>query len=146
MKYQRCSEDNMRTYLTALLILLALAGVAQGVTTVYGPVAAMFSGESTGVSTSFVNGTAPLGDTTAVSVSAGNTLRLMRVDFQPDSDLAGTVNIQIGSTVVYAINNALGGNVYGKNLNTNFNVGGSGEDLVINSPGPIRYNADYRVD
>lgn len=137
----------MKKFLIAIAILCLLAPIAYGgATAVYGPLVALFSGTSTGISSSFVNGLSAAGDTTAVSVAAGETLRLMRVDFKPEADITGTVNVMVGSTVVYAINNALADNVYGKNLNTNFNIGSAGDDLVINGPAAVRYNADYRVD
>jgi hypothetical protein len=89
---------------------------------------------------------AAAGDTTVVSVGASETLRLMRVDFKPDEDITGPINIQVGSTTVYAIQNALADNVYGENLIPNFYQGALGEDLVINTPGNVRYNVTHRTD
>lgn len=137
----------MRKLLIVLGVILLLAGVAQGgATSVYSGFTALFSGTSDGISTSVTNGVAAAGDTTIVTVASGDTLRVMRLDFKPDADITGTINIQIGSTVIYAINNALADNVYGKNIGSNFNIGSVGEDLVINAPANVRYNIDYRTD
>jgi hypothetical protein len=137
----------MKRILLVAMAILLLAGVAfGGATAVYTGATALFSGTSNGVSTSFVNGVASAGDTTAVTVPAGSTLRLMRMDFKPDADMTGVVNIKIGSTVVYAIKNAVADNVYGKNLSPNFNIGSAGDDLIINTSALVRYNIDYRVD
>jgi hypothetical protein len=135
----------MRIYLTVILILLALAGVAQGVTSVYGPISSLFSGSSTGVETTVIIGNAGEGDTTLVSVPAGSRYLLTRYDFKPaGADTTGTTNLQIGSDNVYSINNALADNVYGKNLTPNYNIGADGEDLIINVPAgaDIYYNID----
>jgi hypothetical protein len=139
-------EWKMKKLLVIISVILLLVTAAWGVTPVYGPITALFTGSSTGISVSIANGLTAAGDTTAVTVAATDTLRLMRIDFKPDADVTGMTNIKIGSTVVYAIMNAQADNVYGKNLNTNFNIGAAGDDLVINGPAAVRYNADYRVD
>jgi hypothetical protein len=70
----------------------------------------------------------------------------MRYDFKPDQDITGTVNLQVGATNTYSINNSLADNVYGENLIPNFYEGADGEDLIINTPDDVRYNIMYRVD
>jgi len=137
----------MKKIVLISMVICLLAGVAQGVTKVY-PIAELFSGSSTGISATFVNGTATVGDTTIASAGDSEILRAMRVDFKPDNNVTGTINFFIGSAPIYSIHNALADNVYGKNLNTNFNKGSAGDDLIINVPSgtTVRYNADYRVD
>jgi hypothetical protein len=141
----------MRTFLTTMLVILLFVGIAQGVTKVYPEDvigSQTFSGTSSGISVTIVNGLAGAGDTTVASVAAGEVLRLMRFDFKPDADVTGIINVTVGSTNVYAINNALADNVYGENLIPNFYQGAAGDDLVINTPSAvgIRYNAVYRKD
>lgn len=127
------------------LIVCAIAafiGIAYGgATTVY----PIFQA-TTGQNYAFINGLASAGDTTVVAVTNSQVLKLKRIDFKPDASVTGTINIKIGSTVVYAIHNAVVDNVYGKNLNLDYNEGVLGGDLVINSPAVVRYNADYRVN
>jgi hypothetical protein len=139
----------MKRLLLVVVAILLLAGVAQGVTKVY-PEDVIgtetFSGTSSGISMSVINGVAGTGDTTVVSVAAGSVLRLMRYDFKPDQDITGTVNLQVGATNTYSINNSLADNVYGENLIPNFYEGADGEDLIINTPDDVRYNIMYRVD
>jgi len=137
----------MKRFLIIAMAVLFLAGVAHGgATAVYEGIASIFSGQSTGISVSVVNGVAGAGDTTIASAGTSETLRLLRIDFKPDADVTGAINIQVGVANVYAINNSLADNVYGMNLIPNFYQGNLGDDLVINAPADVRYNAQYRVD
>jgi hypothetical protein len=141
-------ERKMRKFMVILAAVLLLATAAHGVSPVYGPITALFSGTSNGIATTPVIGNALDGDTTLVSVAAGTKYRLMRYDFKPQGNVTGTINLKIGSTTVYAIVNAQANNVYGKNLAANFNEGADGDDLIINVPSgaDVYYNIDGRAD
>jgi hypothetical protein len=133
----------------AIILVLALCGIAYaGPTAVYDGVSSVFSGTSNGIAMTPVIGNALAGDTTVVTVGATEVYRLMRVDFKPETDVTGTVNIQIGSTDVYSVVDPLADNYYGMNLVTNFVEGALGEDLVINAPASadIYYNVHGRTD
>jgi len=139
----------MKRLVLIMCAILLLVGTAYGGATKVYPGASgseTFPGVTDGISTTISNGVAAAGDTTIASASAIQTLRLMRVDFKPDANITGTINIKVGSTVVYAITNALADNVYGMNLIPNFYAGAAGDDLVINTPATTRYNATYRID
>jgi hypothetical protein len=137
----------MRKALLILCAILLLSGIAQGgVTAVYSGISSIFSGQSSGISMTIVNGVTSAGDTTVASVGTSETLRLMRIDFKPDADMTDVINIQVGATNTYSIKNALADNVYGQNLIPNFYQGALGDDLIINTSGVVRYNAAYRVD
>jgi len=128
-----------------LVIVACLAVTAQaGVTTVY-PVGNTFSGSSNGIALTSAIGNALNGDTTVVSVTAPQSVKVARVDFKPQANITGTINVKLGSTTVYAIVNAQANNVYGMNLLPSYVVGAAGDDLIINAPASadVYYNIHY---
>jgi hypothetical protein len=153
----------MRTYLAVMFILTVIlvplfgVDIAQGVSEVYpkanegtftvdGTVNVGNTITTTGFGMTAINGVATAGDTTVVSVAGGSTIKVFRYDFKPDQNITGTVNLQVGATNTYSINNSLADNVYGENLIPNFYEGASGENLVVNTPDAVRYNIMYKVE
>jgi hypothetical protein len=97
-------------------------------------IAAGGSASTTGVSmTTAVDDKASSGDTTAVTIAAGDKVRVYGVSISADATLTGDITIDVGSTqkIVKMRNAIVGGVHWMLPLSSNYIEGALGEDVVI---------------
>lgn len=82
-----------------------------------------------------VDDKASSGDTTAVTIAAGDKVRVYGVSISADATLTGDITIDVGSTqkIVKMRNAIVGGVHWMLPLSSNYIEGALGEDVVINN-------------
>jgi len=85
--------------------------------------------------TTEIGDTADSGDTTVVTIAAGDKIRLYGVSISPDATLTGDIIIKIGSIqkTVKMRNAIVGGAHWVVPLSGNYIEGADGEDVVLNN-------------
>ena len=99
-------------------------------------ISASGSVSTTGASLSTaVDDKASSGDTTAVTIAAGDKVRVYGVSISADATLTGDITIDVGSTQkIVKMRNAITGGVHWMlPLSSNYIEGALGEDVVINN-------------
>ena len=68
--------------------------------------------------------------------------KVYRMSFSPSADISGVVTFKLGSASIHKITDPKEGGEYGFNISSNYYVGSTGSDIIVNLPTALACTAN----